>query len=564
MKRDQIRTILSLREGIALAVVIIAIFLPRILALGHFVSPDENLWLYRSANFYYALGQRDLAATYQKEHPGVTVMWAGTAAFLIRYPGYRGSGLGQVETDQFHYYMNNFSEVTPLEILITARLILLIGHVLVLTLSYWFARDLIGTIPALFGFLLLAFDPFHIYLTRILHLDGLSSNLILLSLLSLVSYHLRDRVSSLLISGAAAGLAWLTKSPSFFMIPIMGLLVLGVLWKRLTAPGPERLWARLWAVAWPVMVWMGIAILVFVILWPAMWVTPVQAISNVFSQTQKYAARGHFSPVFYNGIVFEDGDIGPSYVLYYLHVLLWRSTPLVILGVLLAIIGYLSRIGNFRQQATRYVFSGLTVVFVVFYVGLTIGAKKFDRYFLPAIVPVDVIAGLGWVAFFSWFREFKWSKVARIISPIGLATVVLLQLIMAMKEYPYYSTYFNPFLGGPRKAVDTMQIGSGEGIEQAARYLNRKSMAVHLHVIAWYSNGSFSYFFKGHTRWMGSDSDMTDGAWNRFITSDYAVIYISQWQRHIPQPILDYVSELTPEYVVRINGLDYVHIYKIR
>ncbi len=564
MKRDQIRTILSLREGIALAVVIIAIFLPRIMALGHFVSPDENLWLYRSANFYFALGQRDFAATYQREHPGVTVMWAGTAAFLIRYPGYRGSGLGQVEADQFHYYMNNFSEVTPLEILITARLILLIGHVLILALSYWFARDLVGTIPALISFLLLAFDPFHIYLTRILHLDGLSSNLILLSLLSFVSFQLRDRVSSLIVSGVAAGLAWLTKSPSFFMIPITGVLVLWVLWKRLTAPGPERLWRRLWAVAWPVMVWLGIAVLVFVILWPAMWVTPVHAISQVFFRAQKYAEKGHFSPVFYNGAVFEDGDIGPTYVMYYLHVFLWRSTRLVILGVLLGILGCLFRFGPFRQQATRYVFSGLTVVIVVFYVGLTIGAKKFDRYFLPALVPADVIAGLGWAAFFSWFLEFRRNKVVRIIPALGLAAVVLLQLIIALREYPYYSTYFNPLLGGPRKAMDILQIGSGEGIEQAARYLNQKSLAEHLHVIAWYSRGSFSYFFKGHTRGIGSNSDMSDGAWNRFLTSDYAVIYIMQWQRHIPQPILDYVSELTPEYVVRISGLDYVQIYKIR
>jgi len=564
MKRNQIRTVLSLREGIALAVVLMAIFLPRFLALGYFVSPDENLWLNRSANFYFALGQRDFAATYQKEHPGVTVMWAGTAAFLIRYPGYRGSGLGQVETDQFHYYMNHFSKVTPLEILITARLILLIGHVLVLTLSYWFARDLAGTLPALLGFLLLAFDPYHISLTRILHLDGLSSNLILLTVLSFQSYQVHKRISSLLISGAAAGLACLTKSPSFFLIPIVGLLVLPDFWKRMNAPGAEKLWRRVWAVAWPVMVWAGIAVLIFVILWPAMWVTPVHAVSQVFSQAQRYMERGHFSPIYYNGIVFENGEIGPTYVAYYLQVFLWRSTPLVLLGVLLAILGCLFRLGLFKQQTTRTATYGLTVIAAVFYIGLTLSAKKFDRYFLPAIVPADVLAGLGWVTFFSWFQEFKWNKVSRIVPAIGLAAVILLQLTLAVREYPYYSTYYNSFLGGSRKAMDVFQIGWGEGIDQAAKYLNQKSDAEHLHVSSWYSNGSFSYFFKGHTRWMGFNSDMSDGDWNRFLTSDYAVIYISQWQRHTPQPILDYVSERTPEHVVTINGLDYVWIYKIR
>jgi hypothetical protein len=61
----------SLRENsnkivldlIALLLVILTIFIPRIMELGQFVTPDEHLWLTRSANFYYALGQRDFAAT---------------------------------------------------------------------------------------------------------------------------------------------------------------------------------------------------------------------------------------------------------------------------------------------------------------------------------------------------------------------------------------------------------------------------------------------------------------------------------------------------------------------
>ena len=95
----------SLRENsnkivldlIALLLVILTIFIPRIMELGQFVTPDEHLWLTRSANFYYALGQRDFAATNQIYHPGVTTMWIGTAGFLSRYPEYRGSGIGKSE-----------------------------------------------------------------------------------------------------------------------------------------------------------------------------------------------------------------------------------------------------------------------------------------------------------------------------------------------------------------------------------------------------------------------------------------------------------------------------------
>jgi hypothetical protein len=530
-------------------------------ALDRFVTPDENLWLSRSANFYFALGQRDFAATYQKEHPGVTVMWAGTAAFLARFPGYRGSGLGQVESDQFHYYIYRVKETTPLALLTTARLILLIGHTLVLGLSYWFARELVGTFPALLGFLLVAFDPFHISLTRILHLDGLSSNLMLLSLLAFLSYQRQRGMLSLATSGIAAGLAWLTKSPSFFLIPIVGILTLWDVGKQIAIPGSGSMWRRLWVSVWPAMLWAGFAALVFVAIWPAMWVTPAHALSQVFSQAEGYAVRGHFSPIFYQGKVFEDGNIGPAYLGFYVDVFLWRSTPVVILGVLLAFLGFATRIGSLRKPEVRHTVLGLALIMAVFYVGLTFSAKKFDRYFLPAIVPADVLAGIGWAAFFAWINQ---RNALRIIPMAGFTLLVGLQLALALGTYPYYSTYFNPLLGGSRKAVEVLQIGWGEGIDQAARYLNEKKNAEDLHVISWYANGSFSYYFKGHVRWMGYQSEMSDGAWDKFITSDYAVIYVNQWQRHTPQPILDYVSRSTPKHVVTLNGLEYVRIYKIR
>ena len=44
--------------------------------------------------------------------------------------------------------------------------------------------------------------------------------------------------------------------------------------------------------------------------------------------------------------------------------------------------------------------------------------------------------------------------------------------------------------------------------------------------------------------------------------ADYYVVYINQWQRDLPSPeFIHFMDGLTPEYVVRINGLDYVRIY---
>jgi hypothetical protein len=99
---------------LALLFLVLAIWLPRGLGLDQFVTPDEPLWLTRSANFYYALTHGDLASTYQKEHPGVTTMWAGTVSFLLRDPEYRNSQRGQLTSDEFHEYMGRKARtVTP-------------------------------------------------------------------------------------------------------------------------------------------------------------------------------------------------------------------------------------------------------------------------------------------------------------------------------------------------------------------------------------------------------------------------------------------------------------------
>ena len=57
------------------------LLITRVVALDQFAVTDETAWVYRSANFYYALGQRDFAATYQNGTPGVPVMWIGASLF---------------------------------------------------------------------------------------------------------------------------------------------------------------------------------------------------------------------------------------------------------------------------------------------------------------------------------------------------------------------------------------------------------------------------------------------------------------------------------------------------
>ena len=96
-----------------------------------------------------------------------------------------------------------------------------------MTLAFFIAQRLLGLLVATVGFLLIAFDPFHIALSRMLHIDGTEANFVCLALLAFLAYLLGGRQRRyLILSGVAAGLAWLTKVPALFLAPFVGLLLL--------------------------------------------------------------------------------------------------------------------------------------------------------------------------------------------------------------------------------------------------------------------------------------------------------------------------------------------------
>lgn len=546
---------ISLLIFIAIA---LSLWLPRGLALDRFVTPDEPKWLMRSANFFLALAQRDFAHTFQREHPGVTVMWAGAAAFLVKYPAYVTLGPGQHDRlPRFHLLLSDMG-LDPLDLLKTGRGFMVAGIVITLALAFLEAARLIGLLPAMLGFLLIAFDPFLVALSRLLHLDGLVSALMLLSLLAWLSFLYRgNRTRDLALSAAAAGLSWLTKSPAFFLLPFIGLTCLieiSRIWRNEKAL-PKSLFWRLFKAA---LLWSGIAVILFVLLFPAMWVDPLHALAQIFGGAANYAYEGHDSITFFNGRVYSAGT--PDWRFYPVNYF-WRATPPTLLGLALLVIALLLPRKFPLTQAQRLTALHLGLFAILFTVFITFGAKKFDRYLLPVFAPLDLLAALGWFAILLVIQPEtaarpNWRRLG-IIALLSL--IVVFQGISALSTYPYYFDYFNPLAGGSARAPQVMMIGWGEGLDQAARYLNAKPQAEKLRVAAWYPEGPFSYFFKGITLRDDLPSDPTE-----LPKTDYVVLYYHQWQRQLPsREFLAYFDAQTPEKIIYIDGLEYARIYRL-
>jgi hypothetical protein len=116
--------------------------------------------------------------------------------------------------------------------------------------------------------------------------------------------------------------------------------------------------------------------------------------------------------------------------------------------------------------------------------------------------------------------------------------------------------------------IQNGNLGYGEGLDLAAEYLNQKGDPEDLTVLAYWSEGPFSYFFRGRSYTLINNyykPELKDLLLKDLYRSDYLVIYY-QPQKNMRR-IMNVVGALDPyqpEKVMRMNGIEYIRIYKIK
>ena len=547
-----------LRTALIVLALFAAAWLPRVMGLDEFVTIDERKWLARSGNFTYALAHGDLADTFQREHPGVTVMWAGTLGLLNRFPDYAQQAPGQFAWDREYLesWLIENTDHTPLELLVAGRWWIVLGVALAIAAGFFPLRALFGERLAIFGALYIAWTPFYIALSRQLHPDGTVASLTYLALLCYLAWlYAGLKWRYLIASGVVMGLAWLTKTPAIFLVPTGALLLIVEIFRRQPDDPSEARPARSRYLIGFV-VWGAVATALFVILWPAMWLSPLGTLGRMAAEMGDYVQR-HVNPNYFLGSVTDDPGL-----IFYPIAYLFRTTPLTLAGLVLVGVFAWRRERPLLQSAPRRAAFGLALFALLFVAGMSLGAKKFDRYILPSFLALDTLAVLGWAGAAYWLtgrRQARSGGGARWWAPALMGAVLLLHGLLGFVHYPYYLTYYNPLTGGARTAPQVLFVGWGEGLDAAAEWLNEQPDAEQSRAVAWYHDGPFSYFYDGQAAGLSYGSPLF------WLDMDYAVVYVNQWQRGIPSTqAVDYFQSLEPVHSVRFRGLDLAHVYDMR
>jgi hypothetical protein len=531
---------------------------PRIFGLGVFLTADEaKSWLGRAMTFARALAMHDWAATFDSPAPGVTTMWTGAIGLWLEYlREARPGGTFLAFIDQMP-----FDPLDPV-ILPALRLPGVLVSGLLIALVYLWSRKIWGRPAGLLVSAFFALNPFYLALSRVLGHDALMAGFMGASLIALLAalfdhdHPARARNAAdrrlLVVSGALGGLAFLSKYPSLFLGVFVALTLLIVHFVRRSAAGQS--WQRTiiqWLV--DVLLWSLVAGLTGLLLWPVLWVDLRGTLLAIFTDAFRASGSPHPKGSFYLGRPVPDPGAG-----FYPLVTLFRTTPLVWLGEILAIVSLFGT--RHRKETHRY----QTILILLFYTLLfgllvTLGGKKQDRYILPAFPALAALAGLGW----TWFIEktrMGWSRLRSVWSLVVSALVVLGQLAFVLPHHPYYFTYYNPFLGGGRAAARSIVVGWGEGLDQTARWLNSLPDAQDLDVVSWYST-TFEPFFQGHAIYKIEDEKISRTS-KPGLAADYVVLYVNQVQRELPSPgALQFLRAAPPVYTVTLHGIDYAWIY---
>lgn len=485
-----------------------AAFAVRAPSLDRAFTIDEKLWIERSDRFVSAVADARFGDTVESGHPGVTTMWVG--------------GLAQRTLPR---------DADPRARYARARVWMAAVSVALIVLIWWLVGLLAGGTAAAAAGFLLAFDPFLMTHNRVLHLDGFLALFMVASLLALLVATLDGNRRMLLLSGALAGLAALTKQPAALLIPAT-LIVL-----RRDGNGIARRFG-LWVLA---------AAAVAFALWPALWVRPWHAAAIMAGGSGRAVAETSSSGFFFGGRVAQPGPF------FYPVALALRTSILTLPGIVWAAVWTARRRkedGPARHAAVLLLSAAWFVLFLI------VAPKKADRYLLPAIVGADVALAIAVAhAIGPWIRQnAKRTALAMTAGVVALA----IHGGPAIALNPYENAAYNWLVGGPVAAQHAIVVGWGEGLDESAERLSRVPDAANM-TVAVSRVTQFADFFAGRTIRI-EDSSLDHAGGER---ADFVLFYVSSVQVGKYESLWARYRDQEPFYELTINRIPYVRVYRV-
>ena len=553
MTANRISSHNRLQEILTWVVLAVLISVPRIANLGLFLGPDEEMRNRQSLDSFLAIAEGRWGDVYSSNFGGTNLTWARTGAKLLHFLWLRLQRIDVSLPDMVNYG----AKFDPLPGAVFNALIVLA--------IYWFACKLFDKKIAVVATVILALDPYLLSESRILRTEAAYATFITLTMLSIAVYVRTRQRRYLAWCGFWAAWTIATKISGVIVAPIIGLVLLGMMWDMYSALATRR--QRFECLAIDLLMWSGVTLACTFAIWPTLWVKPLQTFSDLYTFVMRFGLTPKQTLDFY----FLGKTVDNLPPLYYLLVLVYKTTPLVWLGFgAFAWAVWQSRREN-REQAeptwagVPFPLAGglIALLFGTLYtIAMSFGSAKSERYMMASACTLAVVAAVGLV----WVGEriyHRWRARQGAVLPFWLMVFMVFGAghgLFTLLNHPYYFSYYNPWLGGGPSAVNMVQVGSGEVLDMAMNHLNNKPNPQEQIVVCGTNLPRCEYTSAGQTLLKREALNAVHSDW---IGADYVVTYIFQTQRgDYPPGVIDYLENHTgPEYTATIQGIDYAKVY---
>ena len=403
---------------VLLSVIFFAVRLP---GLGYDITNSDALrWHNRGEDFLQAVKSGDFNSTYQRYHPGVTLMWINAvvkqAGFTIQT--FYTDNPKTLENAEWYPIIHGFSK--GINTLFYFALVLFCVKMISLLFSTKVSR---------YFFFLLSVEPYFIGINRWLHLTSFEVLFSFSAFLAILYWFNTQNRKYFFVSAILIGLGILSKTTSGIAGLIIGPIII---YKSVKDKKYENI------VIYPLIV-----MLTFFALFPAMWTNSQYVISKLANS--------------FSGAVLENIRMQQLlwYIqpIYYLVIVLFKLSPIV----LVLFIAHLK--GIFKKSLNEKL---VLAYLLVFFVTLSLSDQKIDRYSLALFPPIILLASI--------MLASLTTSAQKVI--VGLS--VLLLIYSTYNFYPQFSMYNSPFFGGINTMLNLrVYENSGEYYADAAFYLKQ-------------------------------------------------------------------------------------------
>lgn len=429
------------RNNLLISFVFLIYFIPRIIGLGSdMANIDTMYWYPRMEVFTRKLLQGDFKATYQQYHPGTTLLWMSGFSKYTFQKAFEYKYKYDPTYIPHQFIKIQFASTFPLVFVIS-----ILG-----TLSYWIISKLHSRKLALIFSVTLSLEPFFLGISKYLHLTALSTMFGFAGFLIFLYFLKYRSKKSLIISGILAGLAISTKVSVLIFQPIIGLSALYVL---LMQTKNKKYLKQIWTAIYTVAIQFIIAAITFFVVNPFMWVAPIWGLKKIYNGGIVNTGFGGGMPDTFTN----------SQYLYYLETAFIRTTPILFIAFLCGFVYFFIKI---KQNPKDNLFISTILLFILYYLFLSIPSKLKDRYYVEMMPGLILIASYG----IYWLIN----NLNKLRTSILIGVYILYMGFVTYTYYPAFSFYHTELIGGPKGLLEKgiRPTNRGEWYAQAAQFLN--------------------------------------------------------------------------------------------